>query len=130
SAVVCKDVPAWFAAEFLSNVSISVLFVMVILPLFVPRSLSDSIRLFSGRTAASPQSSRNSVPAAPKCAGCSITAACPYEFALAARFPEGAPALAPRWIAASASTIHTEHLGWSWQTGKGTASFVRTRRRG
>src|SRR5712692_10180875 len=58
SAVVCRDAPAWFAAEFLSSVFVSVLLVMVILPFFVLRSFSDSIRLISGRTAAPPRSSR------------------------------------------------------------------------
>src|SRR6266853_5719805 len=39
SAVVCRDAPAWFAAEFLSSVFTSVPLVMVILSFFCPTVL-------------------------------------------------------------------------------------------
>src|SRR2546427_3004561 len=51
SAVACRAAPAWFAAELLSNVFASVPLVMVILPFFVLRSFSDSMRSISGRIA-------------------------------------------------------------------------------
>src|SRR5260370_39292125 len=58
SAVVFRDAPAWFAAEFLSSVFASVPLVIVIL-LFVLWFFSDSIRSTSRRTA-TPRSRRRS----------------------------------------------------------------------
>src|SRR5260370_27017004 len=67
SAVVFRDAPAWFAAEFLSSVFASVPLVIVIL-LFALWFFSDSIRLISRRTA-TPRSRRRSFPAARRAQG-------------------------------------------------------------
>src|SRR5260370_8228614 len=113
SAVVFRDAPAWFAAEFLSSVFASVPLVIVIL-LFALWFFSDSIRLISRRTA-TPRSRRRSVPAAPTRTGYPVTAECPHEFAFVGRLTAGAfrraaPPQPPRELAPSAAATHTQHF--------------------
>src|SRR5260370_26801127 len=115
SAVVFRDAPAWFAAEFLSSVFASVPLVIVIL-LFVLWFFSDSIRSTSRRTAATPRPRRRSVPAAPRAQGIRSRRRARttlYSSLVLQRglITQGPPALAPLRTAASASTTPTKHLG-------------------
>src|SRR5258708_9839911 len=135
SAVVCRVAPTRSPAELLSSVLPSVILAMVILLIVLWSLLRFDPVDTPAELRPPPRSSRRPVPAAPTRAGYRVTAACPHELAFIGRLREDAlqrahQRLRPGGLLPLQRRLSQKISGGSWQTGKGTAGFARTRRRG